>query len=127
MKFKAPIKLRTTENRKKETMKTYADKHMSKHFTKFRIGQQAILLHKDERKMTPRYSDKLYKVVRQKGTSVKLRAENGQIIYRNVSHVRPYYKAVTTTTRVNRSKNNDEIRPHRQRKIPEKFNDYVLK
>jgi hypothetical protein len=37
--------------------------------------------------MSSRYEDKPYKVVRQRGTSVMLRSNNGHIIYRNVSHV----------------------------------------
>ena len=67
-------------------MKYYADKRMSNDFQKYRIGQNVNLLRREGSKMSSRYEDKPYKVVRQRGTSVMLRSNNGHIIYRNVSH-----------------------------------------
>jgi hypothetical protein len=62
-------------------MKYYADKRMSNDFQKYRIGQNVILLRREESKMSSRYEDKPYKVVRQRGTSVMLRSNNGHSIY----------------------------------------------
>ena len=73
-------------------LKYYADKRMSNDFQKYRIGQNVNLLRREGSKMSSRYEDKPYKVVRQRGTSVMLRSNNGHIIYRNVSHVRPYFR-----------------------------------
>ena len=43
-------------------MKYYADKRMSNDFQKYRIGQNVILLRREESKMSSRYEDKRTKL-----------------------------------------------------------------
>ena len=107
-------------------MKYYADKRMSNDFQKYRIGQNVILLRREESKMSSRYEDKPYKVVRQRGTSVMLRSNNGHIIYRDVSHVRPYFRTFERYTHCDNRQNIVRARPHRLRKMQKKFNDFVI-
>ena len=73
-----------------------------------------------------RYEDKPYKVVRKRGTSVMLRSNNGHIIYRNVSHVRPYLRTFERYTHCGNREHIVRARPHRLRKMPDQFNDFVI-
>ena len=107
-------------------MKYYADKRMSNAFQKYRIGQNVNLLRREGSKMSSRYEDKPYKVVRQRGTSVMLRSNNGHIIYRNVSHVRPYFTTFERNIHCDNRQHIVRARPHRLRKMPDKCNDFVV-
>jgi translation elongation factor P/translation initiation factor 5A len=107
-------------------LKYYADKRMSNDFEKYRIGQNVNLLRREESKMSSRYEDKPYKVVRQRGTSVMLRSNNGHIIYRNVSHVRPYFTTFERNIHCDNRQHIVRARPHRLRKMPDKCNDFAV-
>ena len=76
--------------------------------------------------MSSRYEDKPYTVVRQRATSVMLRSNNGHIIYCNVSHLRPYFRTFERNTHCDNRQNIVRARPHRLRKMSDKFNDFVI-
>jgi hypothetical protein len=101
-------------------MKYYADKRMSNDFQKYRIGQNVNLLRREGNKMSSRYE-----VVRQRETSVMLRSNNGHIIYRNVSHI-SYFRTFERNTHCDNRQHIVRVRPHRLRKMPDKFNDFVV-
>ena len=45
--------------------------------------------------MSPNWDSRIFKVVYQKGAALKLRSDSGVLIFRNVTHVRPYLKEIT--------------------------------
>jgi hypothetical protein len=53
---------------------------------KFRVGQNVLLAKREGNKMSSVFENKLYKVIRQKGSNLLVKSENGQAFYRNVSH-----------------------------------------
>jgi hypothetical protein len=57
---------------------------------KFYVGQNVLLAKREGNKMSSVFKNKLYKVIRQKGSNLLVKSENGQTFYGNVSHVRHY-------------------------------------
>ena len=117
------VKERDTENKAKE--KYYADKTKDENFKRLCVGQKVIVKLRDGNKLSTKFENNVYRVVRQTGTSVLVRSDNGQTFYRNISHVRPYHGGL-----INRQNRNDDrlvnVRPHRIRKQPARFNDFIL-
>lgn len=85
-------KLREHDRNQKQKMKMYADKTKSPSYGKFSVGQSVLIRKYNKHKMSQNWEDSVFKVLRQTGTSLKLQSEHGgNILFRNVSHVRPYY------------------------------------
>ncbi len=85
-------KLRENDRNQKQKNKMYADKTKSPSYGKFSVGQSVLIRKYNKHKMSQNWEDSVFKVLRQTGTSLKLQSEHGgNILFRNVSHVRPYY------------------------------------
>jgi hypothetical protein len=52
LKFKVPNSFKNRDKEQKQKMKYFADKRMSNDFQKYRIGQNVILLRREESKMS---------------------------------------------------------------------------
>ena len=55
------------------------------------MGQPVLILKQEKGKILQNFENKVYKVISQNHTSLKLQFESGDIRYRSVCHVRPYY------------------------------------
>ena len=86
-----PRILKTSDAKRKAKCKEYADRNNSSYVNKYCVGQNVILAKRDGNKMSSVFENKLYKVIKQKRSSLLVRSENGPTFYRNFSHVRPYY------------------------------------
>ena len=98
IKSRVPRSLKTRDAQRKSQ---YAGKNKSAMVNKFCVGQNVLLAKHAGNKMSSVFENKLYKIIRQKGSNLLVKSENGQTFYRNVSHVWPYYGLfldVRTTT-----------------------------
>ena len=122
IKSRVPINLKTRDAQRKSQCIRYADKNKSAMINKFRV----LLAKREGNNMSSVFESKLYKVIRQKGSNLIVKSENGQTFYRNVSHVRPYYG--TFSRRENNNQHNADVpvRHHRERKLPKRFNDFIV-
>lgn len=126
IKSRVPRGLKTRDAERKSQCKRYADINKSAMINKFRVGQNVLLAKREGNKMSSVFENKLYKVIRQKGSNLLVKSENGQTFYRNVSHVRPYYGTFP------RRENNNQLNPdvhvchHRERKMPKRFSDFIV-
>jgi hypothetical protein len=86
-------KLRNRDRIQKQRIQYWANKHMAKGYRKFKIGQRVLILRheKNKGKMLTNWANDICRIVSQKGTSVKVISTSGNIYYRNVSHVKPYF------------------------------------
>ena len=55
------------------------------------MGQPVLILKQEKGKILQNFENKVYKVISQNHTSFKFQSESGDIRYRSVCHVRPYY------------------------------------
>ena len=93
---------------------------------KFRVGQNVFLAKREGNKMSSVFENKLYKVIRQKGSNLLVKSENGQTFYRNVSHVRPYYGTFPRREYNNQHNPDVSVRHHRERKLPKRFSAFIV-
>lgn len=88
-------------------------------------GQKVLILKKGKGKMFPIWEKQTYKVVRQKGTALKLVSNSGDVFYRNVSHVRPYFVSANNQNKT--AMRETIMRPHRRNiNIPARFKDFHM-
>lgn len=83
--------LKKRDSKQKQKMKYYADQRMSKHEMHYRLGQNVLILKGNRGKLSAKWDSDIYTVVGQKGSQVKLKNIDNYIIYRHISHVRPFY------------------------------------
>ena len=80
--------------------------------------------------MSPNWDCRIFKVVYQKGAALKLRSDSGVLIFRNVTHVRPYFERNKCQKPTVSMKTADQgLRLERQRrnsKLPARFKDYHM-
>jgi len=126
IKSRVPRSLKTRDAQRKSQCKRYADKIKSYMANKFRVGQNVLLAKREGDKMSSVFENKLYKVIRQKGSNLLVISENGQTFYRNVSHVRPYYGAFPRRENNNQHNPDVSVRHHRERKLPQRFHDFIV-
>ena len=80
--------------------------------------------------MSPNWDSRISKVVYQKGATLKSQPDSGVIIFRNVTHVRPYFEKYNSQKPgVSRKTANQNLcieRQKRNSKLPARFNDYHM-
>ena len=86
-----PRSLQLRDKQRKAKMQFYANKSKPKNYRKYSVGQSVLILRQEKGKILHNWSNKICKVVEQKGISPKLKGESGEVLYRSVNHVRPYY------------------------------------
>ncbi|MES9880447.1 MAG: RNase H-like domain-containing protein [Sedimenticola sp.] len=84
-------KLRSRDEKQKQKQKMYADRHTSRAIN-YKLGQKVLILKRQKGKLDPKWDHDIYTVISQTGTQVKLRSDSNVLLYRHVSHTRPYYK-----------------------------------
>ena len=94
----------------------------------FCVSQNAILanIKCNGNKISTAFESKLYRVIRQKGSNLSAKYENGQTFYPNVSHVRPYYGIFPRHENNNQHNADVPIRHHIDRKLPQRFDDFIV-
>ena len=86
-----PAKLRARDRRQKEKIKFHANKTKPKSYRTFSVGQPVIILKQEKGEVLQTFKNKVYRVISQNYTSLKLQDNSGIIRYRNVCHVKPYF------------------------------------
>ena len=87
-----PAKLRARDRRQKEKkIKFHANKTKPKSYRTFSVGQPVIILKQEKGKVLQTFENKVYRVISQNYTSLKLQDNSNIIRYRNVCHVKPYF------------------------------------
>ena len=76
IKSRVPRSLKTRDAQRKSQCKRYADKNKSAMVNKFRGGQNVLLAKREGNKMSSVFENKLYKVIRQKGSNLLVKSEN---------------------------------------------------
>ena len=121
-------KLRARDRRQKEKIKFNANKTKPKSYRTFSVGQPVIILKQEKGKVLQTFENKVYRVISQNYTSLKLQDSNGIIRYRNVCHVKPYFEKNViqkTGTLSHGSKPLEkQLRDRRSIKMPVRFQDY---
>ena len=90
-KYTVPRNLKIRDRAQKAKIRFHANKLRPKTYRKYSVGQKALVLRNQKGKILQNWQDRIYRVVKQKGTSLTLRGKSGEILNRNVTHVRPYY------------------------------------
>jgi hypothetical protein len=126
IKSRVPRSLKTRDAQRKSQCKRYADKNKSAMVNKFRVGQHVLLAKREGNKMSSVFENKLYKVIKKKGSNLLVKSENGQTFYRNVSHVRPYYGTFPRCENNNQHNPDVHVRHHRERQLPKRFSDFIV-
>ena len=127
---KAPKGLKSRDAQRKQKIKQYADKSKGKGYRKYTVGQKVLILRTGKGKMSPNWDSRIFKVVYQKGAALKLRSDSGVLIFRNVTHVRPYFERKNCQKPTVSMKTADQgLRLERQKrnpKLPARFKDYHM-
>lgn len=85
------MKFKARDKRQKEKIKFHSNKTKPTSYKKFSVGQPVLILKQEKGKISQNFEKKVYKVISQNHTSLKLQSESDDIRYRSVCHVRPYY------------------------------------
>lgn len=78
--------------------------------------------------MTPIWDSRIFEVVDQKGAALKLKSNSGVLVYRNVTHVRPYFQR-NNFQKPSTLATDQGLRMERQKRmtrLPKKFTDYHM-
>ena len=121
-KYTVPRNLRNRDRAQKANISFHANKLRPKTYRKYSVGQKALVLRNQKGKILHNWQDRIYRVVKQKGTSLTLRGKSGEILNRNVTHVRPYYgteKHVGNQIQTNHR----ELRDRLNLKMPKRYCD----
>ena len=121
-KYTVPRNLRIRDRAQKAKIRFHANKLRPKTYRKYSVGQKALVLRNQKGKILHNWQDRIYRVVKQKGTSLTLRGKSGEILNRNVTHVRPYYgteKHVGNQIQTNHR----ELRDRLNLKMPKRYCD----
>ena len=81
--YKVPMKLKARDKRQKENIKFHANKTKPTSYRKFFVGQPVLILKQEKGKILQNFENKVYKVISQNHTSLKLQSESGE---QTVSH-----------------------------------------
>ena len=124
---KVPMKLRTRDKQQKAKIEFHANKSKPTSYRKFSVGQPVLILKQDKGKLLQIWDNKIYRVISQKNTSLKLQSESGDIRFRSVCHVRPYFTARNKTCTIHKKSESkrDYLRDRSVIKRPAKYGDYV--
>lgn len=90
-KYTVPRNLKVRDRAQKSKIRFHANKVRPKTYRMYSVGQKALVLRNQKGKVLHNWQNKIYRVVKQKGTSLTLRGNSGEILNRNVTLVRPYY------------------------------------
>ena len=90
--IKTSTDLRIRDALQKQRIKHYADRSKAKGYIKYKVGQKVLNLKRGKSQMSANWEKQIYQVVSQKGTALKLLSNYGDLVYRNVTHVRPYFE-----------------------------------
>ena len=127
---KAPKGIKSRDAQRKQKIKQYADKSKCKGYRKYTVGQKVLILRTGKGKMSPNWDSRIFKVVYQKGAALKLRSDSGVLIFRNVTHVRPYFERnICQKPTVSMKTADQGLRLERQKrnsKLPARFKDYHM-
>ena len=127
---KAPKGLKSHGAQRKQKIKQYADKSNGKSYRKYIVWQKVLILRTGKGNMSPNWNSRIFKVVYQKGATLKSQPDSDVIIFRNVTHVRPYFEKYNSQkTAVSRKTANQNLcieRQKRHSKLPARFNDYHM-
>ena len=86
-----------------------------------------LILKTGKGKMSPNWDSRIFKVIKQKGAALKLQSDSGELVFRNVTHVRPYFQRQDFRKNTNlESVPNLGVNGQRERRIitlPKKFKD----
>ena len=89
---KAPKGLKSRAAQRKQKIKQYANKSKGKTIANTGLGKKVLILRTGKGKISPNWDSRIFKVVYQKGAALKLRSDSGVLIFKNVTHVRPYFE-----------------------------------
>ena len=108
--------------------KVYVDQKVRAKPSDVSVGQSVLLKSSDTGKLATKFESEPYKVVNKQGSEVTVQSKEGVEYKRNSSFVKPYEKADNSDmVEENKLDPPSESRPSRERKMPAKFNDYVVK
>ena len=120
---KAPSDLRIRDALQKQRIKHYADRSKAKGYRKYKVGQKVLILKMGKSKMSANWEKK---VVSQKGTALKLLSNYGDLVYRNVTHVRPYYEPRQRHMDLRGTNRSSHELGKRMTVLPRRFRDYQM-
>ncbi|MCG7869747.1 MAG: DDE-type integrase/transposase/recombinase, partial [Candidatus Thiodiazotropha taylori] len=127
-KTKAPKGLRSRDTLQKQRIKQHADKSKAKSYRKYKVGQKVLILKTGKGKMSPLWDSRIFEVINQKGAALKLKSNSGVLVYRNATHVRPYFQR-NNFQKPSTLVADQGLRMERQKRItrlPKKFMDYHM-
>ena len=84
-------KIRQRDRLQKQRMQFYANKRKAPEIKMFRRNTPCLIRTYDKTKKAQIWDSTIYKVVHQKGSSIKLMSDQGTVRYRNVCHVKQFY------------------------------------
>jgi hypothetical protein len=58
----------------------------------YKLGQNVLILNKNNGKLDPKWSSEIYTVIGQKRNQVKFKSRFNDIFRRNISQTRPFYQ-----------------------------------
>lgn len=125
---KTPKGLKARDAQQKQKIKENADRTKAKAYKTYTQGQKVLILKREQNKMSPNWEKQIFKVVRQKGTSLKLLSNSGGFVFRNVTHVRPYFERQRQVVQeqIDRKEADRTIREKRRTVLPRKYQDYKM-
>ena len=123
---KAPSDLRIRDALQKQRIKHYADRSKAKGYKKYKVGQKVLILKMGKSKMSANWENQIYQVVSQKGTALKLLSNYGDLVYRNVTHVRPYYEPRQRQMDLRGTNRSSHELGKRMTVLPRRFRDYQM-
>lgn len=118
-----PKSLQLRDKQQKAKIQFYANKSKPIGYRKYSVGQSVLILRQEKGKLLHNWRNKIYKVVEQKGISLKLKGESGEVLYRSVNHVRPYYFSANIVRKTPRKINQRTLRNRKTLQCPIRYRE----
>lgn len=118
--------VRARDATSKQKGKEYADKRRKAAPRNFSPGDQVLLRQEKNNKLSTCFEHTPYTVVFQKGNSVVLRSSKGQVIQRNVAHMKRFVGTIHSADESDSDSDPDNVSDLDVQDIPEPLQDFPL-